>query len=311
MKWIELCIKTSNEYEETLSYMLNEMGSKGVTIEHSIDIIKQKVEDFERDYRLDPKDYPDNHMVIKAYFNELEFDQDIIDEVLSNISSYHLPIHREDITTQSINEQDWENEWKQYYHPIEIGNQFVIEPSWEKYDQQTSRHVISLDPGMAFGTGDHATTSMCLEMFEQIEVEDKDVIDVGTGSGILSIGAHHLKARSIEALDVDRMAVKVAKENFELNDCLEHINVHTGDLLKDIPHDSKDIVIANILAHIIDLMIEDAHDVLRSGGYFISSGIIDEKCEEIKSRLDKVGFEVVDESHKEGWTALLARKRDQ
>lgn len=160
---------------------------------------------------------------------------------------------------------------------------------------------------MAFGTGDHPTTSMCLKAIETYVSPKHSVIDVGTGSGILSIASHLIGVKRIKALDIDEMAVSVAKENFKRNHCESLIEAVPGNLLKD-ETEKFDIVIANILAHIIDEMIEDAYNTLNEGGYFITSGIIKEKFEDIQSHMERVGFKIISVQHDNGWVCLVGQK---
>ncbi|MDU7696124.1 MAG: 50S ribosomal protein L11 methyltransferase, partial [Staphylococcus sp.] len=185
---------------------------------------------------------------------------------------------------------------------------FTIVPSWEDYSKESEDELcIELDPGMAFGTGDHPTTSMCLKAIETYVTPDSSVIDVGTGSGILSIASHLLGVKRIKALDIDEMAVGVAKENFRKNHCENAIEAIPGNLLKE-ENEKFDVVIANILAHIIDEMIEDAYNTLNEDGYFITSGIIEEKHEDILSHMKRVGFNIVSINHDNGWVCIVGQK---
>jgi len=166
---------------------------------------------------------------------------------------------------------------------------------------------IELDPGMAFGTGDHPTTSMCLKAIETFVKPTDSVIDVGTGSGILSIASHLLGVQRIKALDIDEMAVNVAKENFKKNHCDDAIEAVPGNLLKN-ENEKFNIVIANILAHIIEEMIEDTYNTLIEDGYFITSGIIEEKYQDIESQMKRIGFKIISVEHDNGWVCIVGQK---
>ena len=180
-------------------------------------------------------------------------------------------------------------------------------PSWEQYTKEDdSEMCIELDPGMAFGTGDHPTTSMCLKAIETYVDSDNSVIDVGTGSGILSIASHLLGVKRIKALDIDELVINVAKENFAKNHCEDAIEV-PGNLLKN-ETEKFDIVIANILAHIIEDMIEDAYNTLNKDGYFITSGIIEEKHKQILNKMQNVGFDIKSVNHDNGWVCIVGQK---
>ena len=309
MKWHEVSISTKEENEEQLSIFLNTIA-KGVSIEHSVDILKAKTDDFDEKFRLNPKDYPDNDIRILVYFDETHDIDGKLSEIKQFIAETSL-VHKEEIeiSTGIIDEMDWENEWKKYFHNFKVGRNFLIVPSWEYADVDIadSDKVIKIDPGMAFGTGDHATTSLCLTFLEDVIKPDDKVIDVGTGSGILSIGAYLLGARNIKATDIDDLSLQVSKENFALNDCGEDITVMPADLLKN-ETENYDVIVANILAHIIDDMIDDAYKLLNNNGRFIASGIIVEKRDEIIAHMKQSGFSITDVLEEEGWVAISALK---
>lgn len=309
MKWHEVSIQTKESNEESFALFLNSI-SKGISVEHSLDILKQKIDDFDDKYRLDPKDYPESDIRITVYFDETADIEGRLGEIHDFIESQ--PLDEKSaivIETKEINEEDWENEWKKYFHSFRVSEQFVIVPSWEleDYEFQPDDKLIKLDPGMAFGTGDHPTTSMCLKMIENTVKPEHKIIDVGTGSGILTIGSHLMGARDLKATDIDELSIKVARENFELNGCAEDIMLETGDLLKS-ETGTYDIIIANILAHIIDDMIDDAYDRLNAGGSFIASGIITEARDDIIAHMEGAGFSVEEVLEENGWVSILARK---
>lgn len=309
MKWHEISVYTKVDNEDILTEFLNTV-SKGVSIEYSVDLLRENIDDFEQKFRLNPDEYPEEGIRILVYFDETVDVEDKLTQIKSFIDASNL-IEKESIQIMynEIEESDWENEWKNYFHSFRVSKDFVIVPSWELNDYTPSRNdkLIKLDPGMAFGTGDHPTTSMCLKFIESTIKPEHKIIDVGTGSGILSIGSHLMGARSIKATDIDELSLKVARENFELNECSEHIILETGDLLKN-EVDTYDVIIANILAHIIDEMIDDAYARLNKNGLFIASGIIVEKRDEIISHLKKAGFDIKEVLEENGWTAILSEK---
>lgn len=309
MKWHEITIGTKKENEETLTMFLNTIA-KGVSIEYALDILREGVTDFDDKFRLDPNDYPESDITITVYFDETIDINGKLEEINSFIATGSL-VDKENITINHtiINEADWENEWKKHFHNFKVGKNFFIIPSWEFDDVniQSEDKVIKIDPGMAFGTGDHATTSLCLTLMEDVVKKGDDVIDVGTGSGILSIGAHLLGAKNVKATDIDDLSLQVSKENFELNQCSDAIKVESADLLTT-ENGKYDVVVANILAHIIDVMIEDAYNTLKETGSFIASGIITEKRDSIVQHMERVGFNIEDVLEQDGWVAILAKK---
>lgn len=305
MNWTEIIIATKEENEDAFASFLNSI-SKGISIEHAIDILKKKIDDFEDKYRLNPKDYPESDIKIKVYFDETVDVDSKLKEIREFIAAAELTDKENiEISKRSVSEASWENEWKKYFHAFRVSESFVIVPYWEldDYVAEDGDRLIKIEPGMAFGTGDHPTTSMCLTLVESVVKEHHSVIDVGTGSGILSIGAHLMGAADITATDIDELSLKVARENFELNDCADVIDVKTANLLKDETR-NYDVIIANILAHIVDEMIEDAFLRLNAGGHFIASGIVKDKRDYIVSRMEAVGFHLVDVLEDGGWVSI-------
>ncbi|GGI40100.1 50S ribosomal protein L11 methyltransferase [Mammaliicoccus stepanovicii] len=308
MNWIEYSIMINKEVEPVVTALLNELGANGVVIEDSNELQKEHEDVYGEIYELNPADYPEHDIRIKCYFNELVFTEDLeveIKKTISEIDSIDSQILS--FSKNVIKESDWENEWKNYFHPFKASERFSIVPSWEEYDNEDNDLLIELDPGMAFGTGDHPTTSMCLKHIEEVVKPEHSVIDVGTGSGILSIACHLLGVKSIKALDLDDLAIKVAKENFEKNNCETDIIAETGNLLTE-ETGQYDVIIANILAHIIDLMIADSYERLNEGGYFITSGIIEEKSEEIIDKLEETGYTIEKVLKEDSWVSIRARK---
>jgi len=300
----------NKEAEPVVTALLNELGANGVVIEDSSELEKEHIDVYGEIYELNPKDYPEHDIRVKCYFNELVFTDSLEQEIKDSIA--HVEGINSEILSFSktiIKESDWENEWKNYFHPFKASERFAIVPSWEEdtYDNQDDDLCIKLDPGMAFGTGDHPTTSMCLKHIEEVVKPNHKIIDVGTGSGILSIGCHLLGVQSIKAVDLDELAIKVAKENFEKNNCEQDILAETGNLLTE-ETEQYDVIIANILAHIIDLMIEDSYARLNDNGYFITSGIIEEKSDEIIEKLKETGYTIEKVLREDGWVSIRARK---
>ena len=309
MKWHEVSISTAKANEDAFSLFLNEIA-KGISVEHSLELLKEGVEDFDDKYRLDPDTLPKADIRILVYFDETEDIEDRLAGIHQFIADTSLE-RKKDIHVESsiIDEEDWENEWKKYFHSFRVSDNFVIVPSWEidDYEFREGDRLIKLDPGMAFGTGDHPTTGMCLKLIERAVRPEHKIIDVGTGSGILTIGAHLMGARSLKATDIDELSLKVARENFELNECTGDVTVETGDLLTS-EDDQYDIVIANILAHIIDEMIDDAFETLKFGGVFIASGIITKRRDDIVQHMEAAGFKIAEILEENGWVSIMARK---
>ena len=224
------------------------------------------------------------------------------------MTDYGIDIGQGRVYTESVKEEDWANNWKQYYKPTRIGDNIVIKPEWEDYEAGENDLVIRMDPGMAFGTGSHETTSMCIVNLEKYVNKDSTVFDIGCGSGILGIVAAKLGAKDVVGIDIDAVAVKVAKENISKNGVDKVMVAMEGNLADDMDKDKKaDIVVANIIADIIVILAKDVKSFLKEGGIFISSGIILAKIDEVVASLEENGFEIVSVEKKGEWACVIAR----
>ena len=212
-----------------------------------------------------------------------------------------------EISLEGMNEDDWAESWKQYYKPVPLGKVTIV-PAWEKYEAREGEVVIKMDPGMAFGTGTHETTRLVIRLMQDQVIEGKRVLDVGTGSGILSICASKLGAVSCNAYDIDPMAVKVARENAIADGC-DNITVGVSDLLRgvDLSGGKYDFCVANIVADIIIRMLPDVRDYVKSGSPLILSGIIGERADEVREAVIKTGFTVEKEIKENDWVGMLVR----
>ncbi|MCY8233548.1 50S ribosomal protein L11 methyltransferase [Priestia endophytica] len=311
MKWSEICIHTTNEAIEPISNILHEAGASGVVIEDPTDLVKEYDTTFGEIYQLNSEDYPDDGVIVKAYLPLNSFLPETVDgikESINGLLSYNFDLGLNKVTISEVHEEEWATAWKKYYHPVKISQRFTIVPTWEDYEPvSTDELIIELDPGMAFGTGTHPTTVMSLQALEATVQKDDTVIDVGTGSGVLSIGAALLEASHVRAYDLDEVAVKSARENIELNSVNEVVTVGQNNLLNGV-EGQADIIVANILAEIIVRFVDDAYKLVKNGGTFITSGIIMNKKEEVKEALTKAGFLIEEVMVMEDWVAIIAKK---
>lgn len=205
-------------------------------------------------------------------------------------------------------QEDYENNWKKYLYPEKVSEKFVVKPTWREYTPESDELIIELDPGRAFGTGSHPTTSLCLKLMEEVIKPGDSVIDVGTGSGILMIAAERLGASEIYGTDIDEMAVAAAKENLELNSIdSTKAKVYKGDLISVVKDKKFDVVVANILADVLLILIKDISKVVKKGGKIILSGIIEDKCDIVKKEVENLGFEVAQVKQDKEWRALLIK----
>ncbi|MEG0766964.1 MAG: 50S ribosomal protein L11 methyltransferase, partial [Clostridia bacterium] len=210
------------------------------------------------------------------------------------------------LALQNVREEDWAENWKQYYKPFRAGKTLVVKPTWEPYDAQAGDCVMEIDPGMAFGTGTHETTAMCLTLVERYMRPDMTVLDVGTGSGILSIAAALLGARRVLAVDLDPTAVRVARENIEHNHLAQVVEAREGDLLAGVDI-RADLVVANIIANVIILLSPAVGAHLKPGGVFLCSGIIREREQDVRDALQAAGYCPIDALYQGEWVALAAK----
>ncbi len=205
-------------------------------------------------------------------------------------------------------EEDYQNSWKKYFYTQKISERFVVKPTWREYEPLEDELVIEIDPGRAFGTGTHPTTSLCIKLMEENIKEGNTVIDVGTGSGILMVAAEKLGAGKIIGTDIDPMAVEVAEENLLLNKVdMEKAKAYAGDLVTVVKDEKFDVVVANILADVLLILLKDISRVVKKDGLVIFSGIIEDKLEEMKREIENVGLEILEIKADKEWRAILMK----
>ncbi|MBO5746826.1 MAG: 50S ribosomal protein L11 methyltransferase [Clostridia bacterium] len=212
-----------------------------------------------------------------------------------------------EIDTDSISEAEWADNWKKFFKVTEIGERLVIRPSWEEYDNKDGRVVLSIDPGAAFGTGTHATTRMCLGLLERFVYPDCTLLDIGSGSGILSIAGVLLGVKHADGVDIDPVAVKVADENAAMNGIEDKVSYIKGDLCDKISS-RYDVVCANIVADVIISLLSNVDNFMKEDSVFICSGIIDVRENDVKAAFERFGYKIIDEETMENWRAFAVKK---
>lgn len=319
LRWHEITVLATEQSQEMVSHYLYELGAGGVSIEESWSEDKPRDTSLGQWYDKPLNDIRPGYAVIKGYFPEgtdIAAISSELNGLLEGLPEYGYDAGEFTIELGDVHEDDWADAWKKYFKPIEVSDRLTIKPTWEDYTPRPDELIIELDPGMAFGTGTHPTTALCLRTLESSISGGEQVIDVGTGSGILAIGAIKLGAAKVLALDLDPVAVSSATENIKLNG-LEHvIEVRQSDLLGVLhegPSDRAvtppvDLVVANILAEIILLFISDVYEVLKPGGLYIASGIYKNKETDVEAGLLAAGFEIVDVVRQDDWLAFVAGK---
>ena len=306
--WLEVTIVTSSEAVEAVSAILYNVGVKGVSIEDPEDIEFKKKHPGDWDYFDETLLQVKEGAVLQGYFKEDDKFEEYfkyIKESVENLDKFGLDKGKGLVTVAKVNEQDWENNWKKYYKPTKIGEKIVVRPIWEPYEKGEEEIVINLDPGMAFGTGTHETTRMCVQALEKYVTPDSTVFDIGTGSGILAIAAAKLKAKKVIGVDLDPVAVTSAKENIELNN-LNNIEILHGNLM-EVVVGRANIVVANIIADTIILLAEDVKNFIEKEGYFISSGIIKDRKDDVIKKLEQCGFQIVEVDTDGEWVCIVSK----
>ncbi len=309
MQWIEVNVQVTHEAVEVVADILTAAGTSGVAIEDP-----QLINNLRNSGTWELCDIPEQEnteiVTVSAYYADDEKLQDRLKQIESELAAVEERIGSfrfGNIRFRSLSEKDWANEWKQYFHVTHVGESLVIKPSWEEYNPKEGEHVIKIDPGMAFGTGTHHTTNMCMARLEKVLPANAEVFDVGTGSGILAIAAALLGAKSVKAVDIDAVAVRVARENIADNGLEDKIEVKEGDLLRGT-EGQADVIIANIIADIIIMLLKDIPGKLKDDGIFLASGIISDRRTDVEAAAAEVGMKVDHVDEKGGWVVMQMSK---
>lgn len=322
MDWIQLSISTTTEGIEPVCAVLMEAGVTGMEIDDSADFHNFL------ETNKDKWDYVDEDLMnahqggssVKFYVTDNAAGADMRTQVQEGLK--HLAVLDEaneygtlTVTSAGMKEEDWAENWKQYFKPLNVGDKILILPEWETLSEPTERTVFTVNPGMSFGTGSHHTTQLCIKGMERHLREGMSVLDLGCGSGILSIIALLLGAKDATAVDIDPNAVEIAVQNAKRN----QINLHTyrtfsgniitdSTLLESISDQKYDIVLANIVADVIIGMKPLVPKLLKENGLFLTSGIILEREDDVKQAYEKSGLRLIDRQEQGGWAALLYTK---
>ncbi len=301
-KWLSFDIKCPKGYDEIISSILYDLGIENLQIDDYQDVL-----DFKKNQPywvvIDDEEFtPHDNVIIKAFYED---DKVNYDEIEAQIKEFSINnnIDIQISKNKEIEDMDWANEWKKYYEPFYIGN-ILIKPSWIDIDESDHK-VVEINPGMAFGTGLHETTNLCIEQLQELNLIDKIVLDIGCGSGILSVVSSKLGAKEVFATDIDPLAIKATLENANLNK-ISNINAVKGSLLDNV--DKKyDVVVANILLNVLDILIPDLPKALKKDGVFICSGLINSQKDNIVNTLEKNDLEIVEISEKGEWISIISR----
>lgn len=309
-EWCEISIQTSHEAVELIAEIFRDLGASGVVIEDP-ELVNDYITSGKWDYTDIPIAKETEVVVEKAYLpvnGELEGRIQTLQQEIKALESRGVNTAPAVLTTAELQDEDWSDTWKQYFHTEKPGERVVIKPTWEEYAPKDDEVVIELDPGAAFGTGTHATTSMCIRQLEKLVKPGMTVFDVGTGSGILSIISAKLGAKNIQAVDYDDSVLKIVEENLEQNNVQDIISVAQSDLMQNV-HGKAELVIANIIADIIIRLFDQLDEHLEQGGTLLTSGIIEDRIEDVLAAAEAHGYGVVERMENKGWACITFKRK--
>ena len=335
MKYIELKIHASRQGIEAVLPLLMGYGIESVSVDDpaDLDTIKDKENPYEWDYIDESLNrHPDREPVLSVWLDDTDENREIVQNIKIDI----LKLKAEEqyltfgpdadfgrlyVESETVDDEAWKDKWKEYFKPAKITDRIVVKPTWEDYDAKAGELVLEIDPGTAFGTGTHETTSLCMKLLEKYAAccggaADGDgaagggvrVIDVGCGSGILSVAAALLGCKYVLGTEIDSEAVQIARENVELNGVASQVKVLEADLLKGIPY-KADMIVANLMHNLVMQLAPDAYTHLDAGGVFISSGILFEKRDQVAAAVEAAGFEILEIPEDGEWCAIAAQKK--
>ncbi len=307
VKWLEIAVSAPVDGIEQVSEIFIEMGTGGVVIEDPALILAYAREIHPDEWAVPAQPASDGLALIKAYLPLQDGWQTRLEKLKNAVNRLNLTSGSE-ITRRVVRDEDWAGAWKKYYRTLRVGRRLVVKPSWENYQPLADDLIIEMDPGMAFGSGTHSTTALCLRFLEKYVSPGMSVYDIGTGSGILAIAASRLGAAEVQALDVDPLACGVAAKNVANNNAGEVIKVRQGRL-EDLPKGGADLVVANIIADVIAGLAPHTALVLKPGGIFIASGIIRERAEMVRRALAAADLTICEEQADGLWIAIAAVKK--
>lgn len=322
MEWIEVFVATSQMGLEPVEGVLYQCGLNGLMIHDEADFAEfLENPNREWDYVADElvEEKQEHTTGITFFLRDNLYGREQLSQIKSALQSVketekELDLGSLEVTMKNVAEEDWANNWKKYFKPFPVGDKIMIKPSWEELPAQTDKIILKIDPGHIFGTGTHETTQLCMELIEKYVKKDDMVLDIGCGSGILSIASLLLDAKEADAVDIDPNAIQIAYENSDRNDIdRSRYHVKAGNILEDkelqASYSGKkyDLVAANIVADVIIALTKQVPDYIKDGGIFLCSGIITERKEDVLEALKAANFAVLDIKEKTSWVAIATR----
>lgn len=305
MNWTEITLSIPNEFLDSASAIANMTVPYGIYIEDYSDLETAAWEIAHIDLideDLIKKDRKNS--VIHIYIAETDNALEAVEFLKERLTAEKIPFT---VGSVGVEDTDWNENWKKYFHTIEIGEKLAVVPSWEEYDNKANRAVLSIDPGAAFGTGTHATTSLCLELLQDFVNSDTQMLDIGCGSGILALASVLLGGKGAFGVDIDAQSVKTARENAEINSIGNKVTFEVGDLT-EVVSGKYEVICANIVADVIIRLLPDVDNFMCKNGVLIVSGIIDIRKDDVLKAVAENGFSIKAERYKDNWCAFVLSK---
>ena len=302
MKWIKVRVDYfSDNLEETKAKLVNMFNEIGINQVEVIDYFSEN----ELDYNANFSSKNDVWSII-GYVVDNRFANTKLNIIFNNLKEF-MENENEfmyEIFTAKCNDEDWQDEWKKYFHTVNITDNIVIKPSWDEYEPSDNEIVVEIDPGLAFGTGTHETTSLCVEFLEKYAQNKKKLLDIGCGSGILMLIGKKLGVEKVVGIDIDEKVNDVVLENFSKNGINDNFQVIIGNLVDNV-NEKYDLVVSNILVDVLEKLLEDIEKALEKGAIVIFSGILNEKEEAFLKKAKNYNLKQIDRKDKNNWVSLV------
>ena len=305
MNWTEITIKVASKDTDSAAAIANMTVPYGIYIEDYSDL-EEKAEEIAHINLIDESLLAKNREIslIHIYIAETDNAMEALEFLKERFTASGIGF---EVNSIGVDDADWNENWKKYFHSTEIGERLAIVPSWETYENKDNRVLLHIDPGAAFGTGTHATTSLCLKILEERVSDDIEVLDIGCGSGILAIASVLLGAKRAVGVDIDSQSVKTAKENAEINNVQDKCEFLVGDLADKISG-KFNVICANIVADVIIKLFNNVADFMEDDAVLIISGIIDLRKDDVLNSAAAHGFKIAEENYKDNWCAFTLTK---
>ena len=317
MKWTKFSLQTTTQAVDLVSNMLDELGIEGIEIEDKVPITEEEKKEMFIDILPDLGE-DDGKATVSFYISDDEDKDSILSSVKEGLVELadFVEVGDMEITVSETEDKDWINNWKQYWKPFRVADDIIIKPTWETLEEKNENDlVIEIDPGTAFGTGSHETTRLCIQGLRKYITDETVLLDVGSGSGILSIIGLKLGAKAALGTDIDPNAIHAMYDNAKVNGITEEeFTVKIGNIIDDktlqeeVGMEKYDIVVANILADVIIPLTPEIRQHLKKDGLYITSGIINMKRDEVKEAIEKNGFTIIEENVMGEWVSFVAKK---